>query len=162
MYNAPAVSFPVVRSYFLASLLGVIWAIGTAALVLVAAMPHQPHWLLGVAITLCAVVGLLALAQWRKSPIGLLRWDRQVWTFTPAQAATDAAVALQAISVALDLQKLVLVSFRLPTGQRLWLWLESGSDKRLWRVLRRALYAWPRDKAADLAKRTRPVEKLPA
>ena len=165
MHNAPAVSHRVARSPFAASFMGLMWVAGSSALVwtvALASQPSQPDWRSMAAMALCLVVGLVALAHWRNSPLGTLRWDRKVWTFTPLQGAVDAPMALEDISVSLDLQTVVLVNFRLSTGRRIWLWLESRNSNREWRVLRRAIHARPKDEDAPVAMRAKPADHLPA
>lgn len=170
MYNAPAVRFPVARSRLAAWGLALFWTVGALACVRLAVTPPQPLWLLPAVIALCLVIGLAALGHWRKSPFGTLYWDRKQWAFAPSQAGTDASIPLNDVSVHLDFQRVMLVGFRQLTGQRLWFWLENRTigretgreSKRLWRSLRQALFALPKDKGTSSRRSQKRVENSSA
>jgi hypothetical protein len=174
MYNAPAVRFPVARSQLAASGLVLIWAVGALAGVGLAVTASQPAWLLPAVVALCLAVGFAALSHWRSSPVGTLLWDRKQWAFAPSQLGANASMTLDDVSVHLDFQSMMLVSFRPPTGRRLWFWLEnrkieheSGREAgrksgRSWRALRRAVFAHPKDKVASSGQSPKRAESLPA
>ncbi len=149
MYNAPAVHFPVGRSTFQAWLLLLLWAIGGIAVVYGASLSGQPGWMLPAAVSLTVISAGTAWIYWRRSPVGILRWDGKQWTFSAAPA--DVATTLVGVSVNLDFQLVMLVNFRVEAGQPLWIWLERQAEPRRWRLLRRALHARPRQTALRAA-----------
>lgn len=136
MYSAPAVSYPVGRSRWAAALMLLAWLAGAAGLVRWTAQPDIAPWRCAAAWFALAATGAFAAWQWRQSLQGVLGWDGLAWSWTAAQAA---AVSGQ-LQVSLDLQFLMLVSWR-DAGGRNWLWLERASATERWSELRRAVYS---------------------
>lgn len=141
MHKPPTVGYPVRRGHFLALALLVIgcgaagvqgwwlWQVDT---------PDWRHWLGALATLSSAAVALLG---WRRTPVGLLRWDGQCW-----QWIEKAASASGNVTPHLDLQDVLLLRFAATGGTARWLWLECSTDRDNWRALRRAVhYGTPRD-----------------
>lgn len=149
MHSAPAVSYPVGRSRFQAWLLGLTASGGAVTGVFwhhTADLGGWRSWLF--AMTLLGACTVAARA-WRHAPQGRLRWDGQAWRWTGVNASTCGVP-----TVHLDLQFCLVLSLRLDTGTRLWLWPERTREVALWNALRRALFSsgvssQPRDAGAD-------------
>lgn len=148
MQNAPAVSFPVGRSMVAARGMAFLWALGVFSAAYLAATTSQPSRTLAIAWVLGLGTGLAALIHWRKLPNGFLRWDRNVWQFAPSKTGIGEPVTLGEVSVCLDLQSILLANFQAPSGRRYWFWLERKADMAQWRILRRAIFAQPRETSA--------------
>lgn len=139
MRSAPAVSYPVGRSSFqghliiglflLAGLAGGAWGLQLGLW----------DWRLGLYGALLALTTLLAGQAWWRTPSGVLRWQAEGWTWMSAQGSSTGGVTL-----AMDLQTVMLLSWRSDAGQAQWLWLERHTAAHDWRALRRAVVAWPR------------------
>jgi hypothetical protein len=91
--------------------------------------------------------GAWAAASWWRTPAGRLAWDGAAWAF---QGPADAAHAGQ-LTVALDLQRAVLVRWRGPRPH--WFWLQRACEPPHWAALRRAVYSRPEDDAPSGAER---------
>jgi hypothetical protein len=145
MQHAPAVSFPLGRSRFLAACLIALWMAG--ALLTIIWCWQQSHWrwpqFLGLSSVLAA--GVLARRWWRLQCLGALRWDGAQWTLDEQGASSTGQV-----SVLLDLQQHLWLGLRreAPLAQ-VWLWLEQGSDPARWSDLRRAVYSPARSPDAE-------------
>ena len=146
MHHAPAVSFPLGRSRFLAYLLASFWVTGGSVVALWCAQPVPlgwPQWL-----GLCAVMagGTLALHWWRAQREGMLIWDGECW-----QACFAGLTVTGSVSVHLDLQRQLWLKLRSSTPPAdHWLWLDRDADPVAWRDLRRAVYSRASgDTAAD-------------
>jgi hypothetical protein len=144
MRNAPAVSYPVARSVLAAWAVASLWTVAALCTLLVATKAGQGAWVSAAAIVSCLLLGLAALVQWRKSPVGVLSWDRKQWQFARVGTGVVEPMALQQISVRLDFQWVILVTFCTPSGPNLWIWLNKNADGTHWRRLRCALYARPK------------------
>ena len=91
-----------------------------------------------------ALLGLSVLgagaAAWagfrRDSAQGALNFDGRNWAITGRGALEGARV-----SVALDLQSLLLVRLDGPEGGRRWLWLDRRAQPETWLDLRRAVHS---------------------
>lgn len=149
MHNAPAVNFPVGRPVFFGVVLGLLWTIGAVAAGYVASLQSQAPLVVPGVLALCVAVAAGAFIQWRKTPNGTLGWDRDQWSFVSAQSTSKLPVALDGVSVHLDFQSVMLVSFSNRDGDRMWLCLDGAADKQRWRALRRAIYARPRHKVGE-------------
>ena len=136
MQSAPSVTYPVGRSRFYAALAAALWLMGGCVTALWADRVTVLDW--RQALMLCLWLGsgaLLGLAWWR-SPHGLLRWDGQAWNWEAGAGISVPGV----LSVHLDLQRMLLLSLRLPSGMLLWLWLTRQDEASQWLALRRAVY----------------------
>ncbi len=137
MHHAPAVSFPLGRSRFLAALLLALWGLGVAVLALW--LSQQAHWRWPQALGLLAVLAGAGFATrwWRLQRVGVLQWDGASW-----QARFDGLSVRGSVSVQLDLQRHLWLKLHCgaPESDH-WLWLERDADPLLWRDLRRAVYS---------------------
>ncbi len=122
----------------------VIWVSGVFSAICLGVNVAQTSWTLPAALAICLVSGLFALVQWRKSPIGELRWDGRQWFFVATKNGSSESLAFFDVTVGLDFQSSLLVRFSAQFGQRQWFWLQSKTDKAAWRNVRRAIFARPR------------------
>jgi hypothetical protein len=92
--------------------------------------------LLHATVVLCIALftGVPALWHWKNSPIGLLQWDGETWTWAGDTLTGN-------LRVVIDLQLLVLIRVQTLEGSRQFLWLESRRPSLEWSALRRALVA---------------------
>lgn len=133
MRHAPAVSYPVGRSFFLACLLGVLLlAIAALQLCWVVWQPAAAGW--AVAMTAASLVPACWLL--RGAPRGTLHWDGGQWHWR--QAGVE---SMGCVQVRLDWQRGMLLEWRPRQGRRQWLWLESRAAAWQWDALRRAVHA---------------------
>lgn len=137
MHHAPAVSFPLGRSRFLAGLLLTLWLGGVAVMALWCYQQPWGWWRMALGVLVPLLSGLLSLNWWLAQASGVLQWDGKQWQFIAEGAARTGCISVQ-----LDLQQHLLLRLSLnePPLQR-WLWLEQASDPALWRDLRRAAHA---------------------
>lgn len=140
--SAPVVTYPIIRSLWLAGCLlavtaaggGVLWAwwlagapTGYAAVAMAAAV-----WLL------CAT---LAARFWWQSPQGTLHWDGYHWDWTSSAGTTYGPGSAH---IYLDWQHSLWVRWQADNCSQLyWLWLEQRHAPAQWADLRRALHAPP-------------------
>lgn len=136
MHSAPAVVYPVGRSSFQAAIIGVGMLLGGlqgAMWWLQLGQVNERVVLFGVVWSAAAV---LAGADWWRTPAGHLRWRGDVWTLARAQSPTTGEV-----KVVMDLQGVMLLSWRDDSGTSSWLWVERRRAPPAWRALRCALVA---------------------
>jgi hypothetical protein len=136
MHSAPAVSYPVGRSRFQGWLVGVIALIGGLAGLLWHFQAHPAVWRQGVlAVSLLGACSL-AIAAWRRIPMGILHWDGQAWRWTSGDMSAGGVV-----SVLFDLQFCLLLRLRTDAGGQIWLWPERQANVMCWNDLRRAVFS---------------------
>ncbi len=145
MHNAPAVSYPVGRSFFHAGLLASIGLAGLLAGLLWRHQSEPAAWRQGLFAILYLATGLAAFQGWRDSPRGSLQWDGQGWSLNLA-----ATQARGRISAHIDLQYCLLLCLHAGNGRASWLWLERRREPGAWNALRRAVFS---GLGADLAAR---------
>ena len=139
--SAPAVRFPVARSALpLAALSG----FALLALPVIACVAWQGRglsmfqWAFFAAAWLGSVFA--ALRAWRRLPAaGWLEWNGAEWLLHH-EHGTPQACAAQALNVAVDFQKALLLQGSFETKCGGWLWLERRQAPDAWLALRRALY----------------------
>lgn len=139
MHNAPAVSYPVGRSFFQAGLLlGLaLLSAGLGGYWIAHSGRFGAPQLLIVLLWLTAAV--VAGGAWRRPARGELQWDGQAWAWhSGATAAWPGQVAVR-----LDWQRGLLLAFAGESGRTQWLWLARSADATRWPAVRRALYAAP-------------------
>jgi toxin CptA len=147
MHNAPSVDFPVGRSRFEAAGLASVAALGaavTAAWALQSPVGSVgPVWAAG----LWLVTTALAARGWWRTARGALAWrqGRWHWLEVPeadgAGAAGDRPATPARLSVALDLQRHLLLHLNAPPARPRWLWLSRDMAPGRWDDLRRAVYS---------------------
>ena len=144
MHSAPALSYPVqhwLAPAFIAIVMALAGAGGLLAWQYAAPAPWMSVVLAWAALGVCVAV---ALTGTLRQAAGVLQWDGQVWRFESAQTASadhELSWTPAHVSIALDLQSVVLLSLR---GAPRWLWLRSVSDPEQWNDLRRALHGHTR------------------
>lgn len=136
MHSAPAVSYPVGRSRFQGWLVGLTGIGGTAIGLFWCYAVNPGGWRQWLYATTLLGFCVAAVAVWRRSPPGRLRWDGQAWNWS----AMDAS-ACGVLIVHLDFQSCLLLSFCPEKGPRLWLWPERGTDVLRWNALRCAVFS---------------------
>lgn len=144
MYNAPAVSYPVGRSYIKRV---ITWAILLLALGVLGFWCHQvPRlaWPQGLGLGLWLVSGVLAVRDDLDSPQGHLSWDGRVWLL-----ASTGQSWLVEVRPQLDAQRLMLLELKTAPMGFQWLWLERETDPLNWDALRRAVWAQDKTEMAN-------------
>lgn len=137
MHAAPAVSYPVHRWRGVPALAAVLTSLSLAALWgWHAVVPLPALWAWG-GCGLVLVVLAWVLTEWWCGVQGRLHWDGQNWRLEAPGQGLNVVVAPGGLSVALDLQSLVLLSLR---HRPRWLWLQGLDDPAQWGDLRRALH----------------------
>ena len=131
MHSAPSVTYPVGRSRFAGLLALLLWLAGCAATLLWWIQVQDGGWRRIVLLSVVAAAGACGAWAWRRSPVGHLAWDGDMWTLTTADGSGSGS-----IHVRVDLQFWLLLEWW-PGGPSAWLWLE----------LRRALYSPARREA---------------
>jgi hypothetical protein len=146
MHSAPAVSYPVGRSFFYGALLVGIHVIGASVLLawVVASDAPRLGQVLGGMLWLASVA--VAMLSWWRSPTGTLTWDGQHWIWADGEESHPVT-----LSVTLDIQNLMLMYLGASEVPKLWVWLERRSAPTRWRAYRRAVFArQPADQARDV------------
>lgn len=148
-HSAPQVAYPLGRSAYLGAALIAVWALGALAVsfwIYSELVIEGRSLVAGAAV---ALAGLAAARGWYTAPIGHLTWDGQVWRWQSAGYSTgESALAL---SVALDLQRVLWLRLENSDGACLWLWAEKSALPYRWMDLRRAVAASADANAAPLA-----------
>ena len=138
-HNAPAVIYPLGRSYWLACILFGFW-LATVLLVgawILASQYTGWRQLTGFAAVIWA--GLAAYIGWKNSPTGQVAWDGQVWRWEGP--GYQAGVAEYQLSAAADFQHVMLLRIENQAHAKLWLWAERSAFPARWLDLRRAVYS---------------------
>lgn len=142
MHDAPSVSFPVGRCVWCRRISLALWCAAIGSALGVAIWARQP---LGVGAVLVMVGGLGFAWGWRHGwPQGHLQWRGQVpapmrgWWW--ARDETEPAVRVTELFVLLDLQHGMLLALRLPTQQRLTMWVQRAHAPVQWQALRQAVW----------------------
>jgi hypothetical protein len=104
-----------------------------AALNLLAWISPQPA--VALAAAGAAALGAGGFAR-RRSAQGALAWDGQAWLWEAAGRAPAAG----SVSVAIDLDRWMLIAFTPAQGARRWLPLSRAVQRPVWSPLRAALY----------------------
>lgn len=141
MHNAPAVNYPVGRSFFHAAAVACSALVGLATLL--AWIVQSDAWLPRHTVAWLVWVFSLGWAAWGwwRSPQGALEFTGDSWHWV--DQVHDRQVTL---TVQLDLQHTLLVLARDAQSRGRWLWLTQARQPRHWGDLRRALFATLRDR----------------
>lgn len=142
MHNAPPVVYPLGRSYFQGFVLLGVWLAGLAVIALWWFAAPALDWRLWIALAAVLAAGVAAALGWKNSPVGQLRWDRQVWHWE--SQAYQAGTPVRALSVALDFQRILLLRLENHDHATLWLWASRQAMPERWLDLRRAVYSRPK------------------
>jgi len=138
MRSAPAVSYPVGRSFFHVSVAAGVSALGAVVLTAwgVQTGDVRGHVLICAGVWLvCATVGYWG---WVNTPCGTLSWDGQVWTWGKAGDVCHVSIEL-----VLDTQSSLLLRLVGEAQRPFWVWPERRAQPLRWLALRRAIYARP-------------------
>ena len=146
LHSAPAVSYPLGRSRALAYLLFAAWLVAALVTALWWQAARQLDWRLVLGLTSLVGAGWALYAGWRDAPIGQLVWDGQLWRWE--SRSYQGGAALQAPTVMLDLQRVMLLRLQNQARASWWLWAQRSSAPARWLDLRRAVYS--RRQAHDL------------
>ncbi|MGZ5775154.1 MAG: hypothetical protein ACXWJJ_07180 [Ramlibacter sp.] len=126
------------RSSWAGAILLAVWA-AAAATSIGWWLSGGAGWRLAAAAVLTPALGAVAAWSWWREPPGLLAWDGARWSLS---TGTSPVACEGVLSVALDLQQLLLVRWSSDAGTR-WFWLQRGGPQARWDALRRAVYSRP-------------------
>lgn len=135
MHNAPAVSYPVVRSRFQALMLVLLSV--TASLVWLLWAVQAPVFNFHHALTAVwmALMYPWVWWQWAQSKTGQLSWSGEPWRWE----TTAGSEVVSPVPV-IDAQVAVLLQLQRPNvTAKEWLWVEQQTQPARWFALRRAL-----------------------
>lgn len=139
MHNAPSVLYPLGRSRFPGLLLLVLWMAGAGVFVFWRQSAAGFDWRQSTVLVALVLSGVTAGLGWKNSPIGQLRWDGQAWRWEGADG--QAASPARELSVAFDLQHMLLLKLTIHDSGVKWLWVERRALPERWLDLRRAVYS---------------------
>ena len=136
MHNAPAVNYPVGRSFFHGWLVVAAGLLGGLVMVLWLASTADPGWRQWLLAAVLVATVLSAANAWRRSPQGMLHWNGHLWEWVASGEALEGH-----LTVHLDFQSWMVLSVKSDRGEVLWLWPERRSEALNWDALRRAVFA---------------------
>jgi hypothetical protein len=91
-----------------------------------------------VSLAILPLVWGCLFLSWFRHPCGILHWDGQAWSWIEPDAE-HSAQRIEAVELALDLQRCMLVRVRREACRPQWLWLEAPLFDGPWLSMRRAL-----------------------
>ena len=137
MHQPPAVVWKLARTRFSGGLLLVLCAV--LLCVQVTWWLQADTW--GAAQLMAGAAAVAALLHawrdWRRTLLGHIRWDGQVWSWSGPSGVAQAVVPL----VTMDFQFVMLVRLDVRDHGRRWCWVARSQNPVSWRSLRRALFA---------------------
>ena len=136
MHSAPAVSYPVGRSFFQGGLIGGAVLVGAVSGILWWLQADSVDWRHGLMLASLLLCCVLAGLSWLRSPVGSLRWDGQTWCWSGEKVQANGYITMH-----LDAQSFLLLSLQPEVGPRIWLWPERRSVVSCWIDLRRAVFS---------------------
>ncbi len=153
MHSAPSVRFPVGRCGLYGALLALLAVLGAAVLGLWYGQDATPGdaWLGMAGGAAWAAWVLVALREWRRSPVGWLSW-RALERRDPDEPAgiwywhgesLPQAVPLRRVELTMDWQRAVLLRLHFSDAPARWIWADRARQPAAWNDLRRAL-VWDR------------------
>ncbi|MDO8387047.1 MAG: hypothetical protein Q7T13_11690 [Polaromonas sp.] len=152
MHNAPPVAYPLGRSLFQGWALAGLWLAGLLVTAFWWLAGPGFDWRTGLAVAAVVAAGVLAWLGWRSAPVGQLHWDGQAWFWE--SPGYQAGTPVLALSVALDLQRTLLIRLDNHDHASMWLWAHRSAFPERWLDLRRAVYsrrkAWPAGLPPDM------------
>ena len=139
IHNAPSVTYPLgqsrVHTWLLLGLL--------LAGLLTAMMWLRATWRLDLRITgmFLALIwaGCTAYVGCKRTPVGHLVWDGQIWCWESPGYQTG--MAEQTVTVVADLQHFLLLRTENRAGATAWMWAEKIHLPERWLDFRRAVYS---------------------
>ena len=138
-HNAPPVVYPLGRSHFQDWLLLCLWLAGLLLVLLWIYVTRQLDWRTILALAAVLAAGVAAHFGSKKTPVGQLAWDGQVWRWESASYQTG--IAEYELSVVADFQHRLLLRLENQALASLWLWVERRAAPERWLDLRRAVYS---------------------
>ena len=138
MHSAPAVSYPVGRS-FVRTLMYLLPALlaGAACMAWTWQSVRLDAWRLLLPLS-CLLVCGAAIWACMHPPRGQLVWDGLSWRWEVGTGLQTGGVRAR-----LDWQEGLLLEFRPVKGRTVWLWVERAAAPLFWDGLRRAVFAAP-------------------
>ena len=136
MHDAPAVCYPVGRSFFHGVLVGIAGLVGILTGMVWFAGTSPTSWRQWLFATVLLATWSAACEVWRRGPQGSLSWDGRIWAWSVDQALVKGRVLVH-----IDFQAWMVLSLRTEQGVTIWLWPEKRSDALSWDPLRRAVFA---------------------
>ena len=109
--------------------------------------------------TSIAVAGVVAIMAIKKTALGQLAWDGQIWRWE--SAGYQAGLAEQQVVVIADFQHLLLLRIENPARAAMWLWAERKAFPSRWMDFRRAIYSPNRRSASAPWQQFIPAEPAP-
>jgi hypothetical protein len=153
MHNAPPVAYPLGRSHFQGWALAGFWLAGLLVTLGWWLVAPGFDWRIVTVIAAVGAAGVAAWLGWRSAPVGQLHWDGQVWRWE--SPGYQAGTPVLDLSVALDLQRILLIRLDNHDHASMWLWAHRSAFPERWMDLRRAVYsrrkAWPVGLPPDLS-----------
>jgi len=134
MHQAPPVEYPLGNFRVLNRFAGAAWLIVVLIDLLclyLADFQGSGPW---ICLALTMVLGAIALQLCPVAGSGVLHWDGTGWSRHDGLRDVGGNV-----TVHLDLQSALLVTWTPVSGRVAWCWLDSGADAACWLALRRAL-----------------------
>ncbi|OOG38432.1 hypothetical protein [Polaromonas sp. A23] len=139
MHSAPSVVYPLGRSFVQGLTLLGFWLAGALVLGFWWAITPGAGWRLWFTLTVLLGSGMAAAWRWKNSPAGQLCWDGQVWRWQ--SQAYLAGMPGRQLTVALDLQRTMLLRLENQDHTPLWLWAARSAMPERWLDLRRAAHS---------------------
>ena len=149
MHNAPPVAYPLGRSHFQGRALAGFWLAGLLVTLGWWLVVPGFDWRIVSALAAVVAAGLAAWLGWRNAPVGQLHWDGQVWRWE--SPGYQAGTPVLALSVVLDLQRILLIRLDNHDHASMWLWAQRAAFPERWLDLRRAVYSRRKAGPADLS-----------
>ncbi|MDI1268435.1 MAG: hypothetical protein PSV40_04950 [Polaromonas sp.] len=139
MHNAPPVTYPLGRSHFQGVAVLGLWLAGAGVLALWWRAAPAADWRLWTALAAVLAAGVAAGWAWLHSPVGQLRWDGKDWRWE--SQGYQSGTPVRDLTVALDLQRTMLLRLENQDHATLWLWAGHSTQPERWLDLRRAVYS---------------------
>lgn len=149
MHSAPPVIYPLGRSHFQGLALLGLWLAGVLVLALWWRAAPDAGWRGWAALAAALAAGGAAGLGWKNAPVGQLRWDGQVWRWE--SQGYQSGTPVRKLTVALDLQRSMLLRLENHDHATLWLWAGRSDRPERWLDLRRAVHSQRRTLDALIA-----------
>ncbi|MES2190325.1 MAG: hypothetical protein V4454_09390 [Pseudomonadota bacterium] len=138
-HSAPPVVYPLGRSRFQACLLAGIWFAAACSVLFWFYSSQQADWRIYIAAMAMIASGLAAFVGWRRTAVGQLVWDGQLWRWEGS--GHQPGMSEQYISVVADFQRLVLIRMENQAQKSMCMWCERAAFPERWLDFRRAVFS---------------------